>query len=46
VSFTETGGLTTGRAWHTATLLNDGRALVTGGVDVNGEAVATAELYQ
>ncbi len=38
-----TGGLTTGRYDHTATLLSDGRVLVVGGT--NGTALASAEIY-
>jgi hypothetical protein len=43
-TWTATGSLTTGRAFHTATLLPDGKVLVAGGF--NGSfAVASAELY-
>ena len=45
-TLTATGGLATARKNHTATRLNDGRALVTGGTDSNGNALASAELYQ
>jgi len=37
--------LTTGRAQHTATLLQNGKVLVAGGVDAQGVATATAELF-
>jgi hypothetical protein len=43
---TLTGSLITARVSHTATLLNDGRVLVTGGTDVNGNALASAEIYK
>src|SRR5215831_11438646 len=39
-TFTTTGGMTTARAFHTATLLFDGRVLIVG-----GDATGTAELY-
>jgi hypothetical protein len=45
-SLIPTGGLAVPRRGHSATLLHDGRVLVTGGVDSNGNALATAELYQ
>jgi hypothetical protein len=37
--------MTTGRAYHTATLLNDGTVLVTGGVDGSGTFLSSAELF-
>jgi hypothetical protein len=43
-SFTLTGSLNTARAWHTATLLNNGMVLIAGGVGVSGY-LADAELY-
>ena len=40
-----TARMTTGRAQHTATLLRNGKVLVTGGVDGQGVATASAELF-
>ena len=40
-----TGGLNTTRYWHTATLLQSGRVLVAGGLDITGNSSASAELY-
>lgn len=39
------GNLTLPRAFHTATLLNDGRVLVAGGVTSNGVYLTSTELY-
>ena len=44
-TFTATGSMTTGREWHTATLSPDGKVLIAGGGDDNGNALASAELY-
>jgi len=44
--FTPTGSLGTARAFHSATLLTDGRVLVTGGlVDLSASTTASAEIY-
>jgi large repetitive protein len=46
--FQATGDMTTGRESHTATLLGDGRVLVTGGARLQGttwETLQTAEIY-
>src|SRR5439155_20786056 len=45
-TWTATGSLGTARAGHTATLLPNGKVLVTGGlVDFAGHVIASAELY-
>jgi N-acetylneuraminic acid mutarotase len=43
--FTVRGSMTTVRTGITATLLSTGKILVAGGCDSNGQAVASAELY-
>lgn len=37
--------LNVARAWHTATVLPDGRVFIFGGIGVNGHAIARPELY-
>jgi hypothetical protein len=43
--FSPTTSMSTGRAFHTATLLPSGKVLVTGGVDGSNAYLASAELY-
>src|ERR1039457_3657589 len=44
-SFTTTGAMLEARFQHTATLLNNGTVLVTGGQEPNGQPANTAEIY-
>ena len=44
-TFSPTGNLNTGRANHTATLLNNGSVLITGGSHDIDDATGSAELY-
>lgn len=43
--FILTANMTTGRFLHAATLLNNGKVLITGGLNGSGTALASAELY-
>jgi hypothetical protein len=45
-SFQSGGNMTGPRAAHTATVLNDGSVLLTGGQGISGISVATAELLK
>ncbi len=44
-TWSATGSLATARSGHTATLLSNGRILVTGGTDAAGQPLASAEVY-
>src|SRR5271169_819054 len=43
--FIPAGSMETPRESHTATMLNSGKVLVTGGLDSNNNALATAEIF-
>ena len=43
--FKATGSMASSRVAHTATLLNNGKVLVAGGMDANGIPLVTAEIY-
>jgi hypothetical protein len=43
--FTATGSMHFTRSQHTATLLHNGKVLIAGGTDTNGNFLASAELY-
>lgn len=44
-TFAATGSLTTARVSHTATLLNNDKVLICGGLDSSGNALSSCELY-
>jgi hypothetical protein len=44
-TFTATGSLSVPREYHTATLLQNGKVLIAGGVDSNGQFLGQTELY-
>ena len=44
-TWSPTGELSTARDGHTATLLPSGKVLAAGGIDSNGDEIASAELY-
>ena len=44
-TFTPTGNMNVGHNFHTATLLDDGKVLIAGGIAASDAAIPTAELY-
>jgi hypothetical protein len=44
-TFTPTGNMNVGHNFHTATLLDNGKVLIAGGITDNNAAIPTAELY-
>jgi WD40 repeat protein len=44
-AFTPTGAMKVNRSHHTATLLGDGRVLITGGQDTSGNVLDSVEIY-
>jgi hypothetical protein len=45
LSYLPTGSLNVARQAHTATMLPDGKVLITGGVDINENPLSSAEVY-
>jgi len=45
LAFAATGNMTAGRSAHTATLLNNGQVLISGGAGTTGAELASVELY-
>ena len=45
-AFTATGSMNAARVWHTSTVLQNGKVLITGGGDNGSIPMATAEIYQ
>lgn len=44
-TYTQINGLNSARQFHTATMLKDGNVLIVGGIDKDGNALRSAELY-